>query len=254
MAGEGFSIEGLAGFRQLLLEAPDRFGEALYRGTRRSLGAFRRDFLAQTPAQIRGKGNAPPNSGGGRARTIGRGFRWEVSPGEESQVQIRADQVSGGIFTESKAAHGLEVAGTVRPKRGLNLAIPITIPGKPNTSARGGPKPSWKNLAQVYRTKRNQYGFFFLRKASGGVTVMAQRRPKRPRGRPRDDAPKPSVEPAFPIFYLTPEIVNEGNRLRFFQTWEGYQGEINRRFELEIDRVLKQVARERTGRRGSQRS
>lgn len=243
-----FSIDGLDSFRALLLEAPERMGEALYRGTRRSLGAFRRDFLAQVPAAIRGRGNAGPNQAAARRpRTIGRGFRYEVHPLDEEQVRGAGTEIDGSIFTESKAAHGLEVPGRVRPKQGLNLAIPISVPGAPNAAARGGVKPSWKYLGKVYRTKRNQFAFFFINRPGGGVTVMAQARTRRPRGRPADDAPAVPKPKAFPIFYLKPEIVNEGNRLRFFQTWEGYQGEIGRRFEAELDRELAELARERGG-------
>lgn len=235
----GFEIDGYEGFQKLLREAPVNLNKALVRGTRRSLGAFRRDFLRQVPLNIRGRGSRPAGRGGGsRSRTVGRSFLWEVIPSSDIGVTARTD-VSGVIYTQSRAALGLEVGGTARPD-GKALAIPISSPNGDNRSARGGIKPSWKSLKNVLESKRRQYRFLFI-KGSQGTVVKAQRR-KRGEGGLRSAA--------FPIFYLTSEIKMEPGRLRYYRTWESFaaQGNIDRRYMAEIDKEITAIAR--GGRRG----
>jgi hypothetical protein len=245
----GFGIDGYETYRRLWRDAPDRFAEGMYRGVRRSIAAFRRDFLQQVPADIRGRGNQPANQGaGGRARTIGKGFRWTMTPATEQQVRGDLDTIVGELFTESKAAAGLELPSRVRATENRKLAIPIAVPGAPNASARGGVKPSWRYLGKVYRTKRNQYEFKFVKKPGGGVTVFAQPKARRGRGRPAADEPQRRPGRAFPIFYLTTEVVNVGNRLRFFRTWDDYDQQISRRMMQELDKEIRELAKARTSR------
>lgn len=230
----GFEIEGQDSFEKLLRASPDRLSRALFRGTRRSLAGFRKDFLAKVPVNIKGKRSTPSAA---RGRNIGRSFIWEMEPKSEASVSRRTRDIGGVIYTNSRAAKGLEIGGTVRPDESQFLAIPISEPFGDNHGSRGI-KPSWKSMKNVLATKRRTYRFLYIR-TSRGTIVKAQKR--RPRG---------GDQRAFPIFFLTKSLTTEPGRLRYYRTWDSASNarKIERRVMQEIDKELRQITREGRGR------
>lgn len=236
----GFEIKGYTGFLDLMEKSPDRLSQALVRGSRRSLGAFRRTFLEQVPVAIKGRGSSGPNQSGKRSRNIGKSFRWEVTPAKDTDA-TRKTHIESRIFSESLAAYGLEVGGRVTATDGQKLAIPISKSYGDNVGASGKIKPTWRYLGKVMATKARQYRFFWLPR-SGGTLVMAQRRPSR---NSEGKAPR-----SFPIFWVTTSNDMPKDQLQFYRTWETFQKEVDRRFVAEVDKELKRITQERGASRG----
>lgn len=232
-----FSLEipNLQNFLKLLSESPGLMREAQWEASRRGLASFRREWLKKVPVKIKGREAGNPGAGARRAKTIGGSFRWIVKPATAAEARAGKNQLYASFYTESFAAHGLEVGGTVKPKKRNVLAIPIALAGKPNAGKDGQPKPQWKDLKQVMATQRNQYRFHFVDRGQHRI-VYAQRRMRDYTGKRQEARP-------FPIFLLKERTSTKRDRLTLMKSWRAYRPEVTRRYAEEIDKRLERIAR-----------
>jgi len=244
-----FSFEFLnyEGFRKLLRDAPYDSQEATWVASRRALAAFRRDWLRIVPVAIKGRGFVSPGLEARRAKSIGQGFRWQVDPGTQQAARSRHAKVGGRIGTSSFAAHGLEVGGTVRARKGQYMAIPILKAGQENTGAGGLVKPTWKSLAKIMHEMRARWRLKFVRGSSHTI-VYAGRRPRKLKSGKYKYNEKVNYG-WFPAFILLREVHYRPDRLRFFSTWRSFLPQVQKRFHEEVDLRLRRIAARSKGAR-----
>jgi len=239
VVGSGFSMPNLPQVQKLLSISPELAAQGMYRGTRRVLAGFRKDWLKSTPVHIKGKG--AKGAGNTRSgRNVGSTFIWSMTPRNESQVK-KVSQIDGQISTHSFAAHGLEIGGTVKGRDGGNLAIPITgldaLHRKVNTKANGRVKGRWKTVRRALDQKTWQ--FKLIDKGSHQVILTRKKMTKKA----MKDSSNRKIgakerRPWCPIFRLVKSVTLKPGRLRFFYTWEKLQKVSLRRFEKELDAKL----------------
>mgnify|MGYP001822254333 CR=1 FL=1 len=254
----GFAVEGLEEFERALRKAPDRLAKALWVGNRRSLASFRREFLKRSGAKIRGTKQLQPGAGQRREKLLGQSFQWRVYPINEANVKAGV-RPTGELFTRSFAAHGLEVGGRVRPKSGKALWLPIGQGYGDNTTSSGKIKQDWKSIGRVFKTKRGRYKLFPVKTKRGATVIYAIRRgPKkkrkkdgtftkafeRRRAKLLEDTGI-AREKSFPIFIKQNTVGTKKGRLRFFRLWGGYGAQVQRRFEQELRKAIREIATDR---------
>lgn len=125
------------------------------------------------------------------------------------------DTIQSTIATESEAAKLFEFGGTVRPKDGENIAIPIAAA----RTRTGGVKPYYSSPK-----KRRQLGDEFLFLFRGGKKYLHQLVPvkKRKRGRPRRDAGAVPMKPSESPYFLLVDKIDVRAQLGFYETWERF--------------------------------
>ena len=234
----GFSMPNLPKVQRALAISPTEASRGLWSGTRRSLGGFRKDWLTAVPVNIKGRGRKAP---GGRkpGKTVGGSFLWLVKPNKRGAV-TRPEQIYGKIYSDSFAAHGLEVGGTAKGEGGHDLAIPITGSGaghrETNTSASGRVKKSWKTVGLALKQRRFQFsvvdrGEHSIIRARRRLTKKQQ---KSAMGKKGAKIPREWV----PIFILRRDVKLTPGRLRFFSFWAGTHDATLKRYEKEIDKAM----------------
>ena len=237
--GSGFSMPNLPQVQKLLRISPELAAKGMYRGTRRVLAGFRKDWLKSTPVHIKGKGGkGPGNTRSGR--NIGSTFLWTMTPKDERQVK-KISQVGGELSTNSFAAHGLEVGGKIKGKNSRSLAIPITgldaLHRTVNTKANGKVKTRWKTVGRALDQKTWQ--FKLVDRGSHQVILTRKKMTKKAR---KDSSSRKigakERRPWCPIFRLVRSVPLKPGRLKFFSTWERLRAESLRRFEKELDKKL----------------
>lgn len=213
-------IENFESFQKAMRTGEKVAARGLWHGTSRALGRYRRHFLENTPVGIGGKkskkGIADPN----RTSPIGRKFLFKVKPPTPpnarrfSSNHVRGvKEVAGDIGTQSEAAESLEKGPTIRRRGPGYLGIPIAIPGNPNSmkqkagASKARAKPSWRNLGEVLRKKRNQYNFQFQKK---GSRTIVWARHKKSEARP------------FPFMLLIKQVKMKKGQLKFFSLWPAF--------------------------------
>ena len=121
-----FSMEitNLDSFKRAMIEGESIAARGLWYGTRRSLGALRREFLESSPVNLLGRNRKsnPQRDPAGRIRTLGSTFRWVVEP--KNPVKKRAwsgdhvkelKTVTGSFQTGSTAAYNHLTLPTIQP-------------------------------------------------------------------------------------------------------------------------------------------
>ena len=237
-SGVGFSIPNLPQVQKLLKISPELAAKGMYRGTRRVLGGFRKDWLKSTPVHMKGKGaKGPGNKRSGR--NLGSTFLWNVTPKNERQVK-NISQIGGELNTDSFAAHGLEVGGTIKGKSG-DLSIPITgldaLHRTVNTKANGKVKARWKTVGRALSQKSWQFKLI----DRGRHQVILTRKKMTKKARKDSSSRKIGAKerrPWCPVFRLVPSVTLKPGRLRFFSTWERLQAASLHRFVEELDKKL----------------
>lgn len=235
MIGIHADIQNLKSFKKAMASSEVVLARGLWHGTSRSLGGFRKDFLAKTPANIRGKksGNAGGAGASSQPPPIGRSFRWQMFPptppggkfGSSGHVKT-VKSVSGEIGTRSTAAESMEEGGVITAS-GPYLGIPIVKPGNDNAKRRRSgelrprAKPSWRKTADIL--KKTAYNFQF--QVKGTYTILWARHKK--------TEAKP-----FPVMLLIKRIEMKKDGLEFFKIFEKMKPETLRRYDKEIIKQL----------------
>ena len=239
VTGTGFSMPNLPQVQKLISRSPELAAQGMYRGTRRVLAGFRKDWLRSTPVHIKGKGTkAAGNKRSGR--NIGSTFLWFMQPKQETQVKA-ISQIGGELSTHSYAAHGLEVGGKIKARKSRNLAIPITgmdaLHRKINTKANGNVKSRWKTVARALDQKTWQ---FKLVDRGNHQVILTRKKMTKKALKESSHRKKGGKEPRpwCPIFRLVPSVTLKPGRLRFLSTWERLRGVSLIRFEKELDATL----------------
>ena len=228
-------ITNLKSFQKAMDQGDAVVAQGMYVGTRRSMARFRSEFLKKTPAEIR-KGNVKANPKGqpGPTAGIGQRFRWVVHPENPNKSSWSVDHVknmgdvTGSLFTASKAAERLETPGT-RTAKGAWMGIPIALSGNPNTAKlRAGSKsyrakPSWKTVRSIL--KRPGYEFKF--QAKTGHTILWAK--KKGKSRP------------FPVMLLVRSIHMKKEYLQFFELFEKFRPEVIRRFDESLNEAIRKL-------------
>ena len=195
--------------------------------------------MNSTTVNIKGRGTK--RAGNTRSgKNIGSSFIWIVTPKSEAQVK-EISQISGELSSDSFAAHGLEVGGTVKGKHGQQLAIPITgedaLHRATNTKANGRVKTRWKTVGMAISQKSWQ--FKLVDKGSYRVLLTRKRMTKKAQ---KDSSSRKigakERRPWCPVFRLLSSVRLTPGRLKFFSTWERLQRKSLERFTEELDAKL----------------
>ena len=241
-AGLTFDIPNLPKLQRLLRESPLAANRGAYKGIRRGIAGFRKDWLRVVPVDIKGKGSKAPNNKR-TGRNIGTSFIWAMKPKKESMVKEKT-KVGGDLGTSSFAAHGLEIGGTVSPKKSEFMSIPITgddaLHRASNTKANGRVKPRWKTVERALSNKSWQ--FKLIDKGRSKVILTRKKMTKKAL-KDSSNRKKGSKDrrPWVPIFRLVRSITMKRGRLKFFSTWERLNPKTLDRFEQMIDAELKKT-------------
>lgn len=246
-------IQNLKSFKKAMGMSESIVARGMWHGTSASLGAYRREFIKDTPVKMKSRGKAnprklpPPNAASRMG--MARRFRFQVKPASAPNVRFGIQQsagvktlqdVSGDLFTQSTAAFGLETGPTIRPDNGKWLGIPIVIPGNENaqsTSAGSRPraKRSWNKVDKIL--KKSGYTFAFKKK--GNKRIMYAQRKAITRGKRKGT---PAGRP-FPVMLLTPRVKIDP-QLGFLSGWERFRGEVLMRYDREIKKALRTLTKQ----------
>lgn len=183
--------------------APTAFANAFEEASRGAMIGFWKEFRRQIPLRSRpARGSKTPPLKSSAAWPI-------VSSGNSLET------LEVSMFTESDAATLFEFGGTVRPKSGESIAIPI---GASRTRT-GGVKPYYSKPE-----KRRKRGDVFILLKRGGVRYLHKlvQVKKRKRGRPRRDARGTPLKPSASPYYLLIDSVDVRGQLGFYSTWQRY--------------------------------
>lgn len=238
--GLTFDIPKLPQMVKLLKKSPLAANRGAYKGIRRGLAGFRKDWLKTVPVNIKGRGGKAANNKR-TGRNIGSTFIWGMTPKKESMVKENT-RLGGDIGTSSFAAHGLEVGGTFGPTKSQFLTIPITgddsLHRASNTSAAGRVKPRWKTVEKALSNKSWQFKLV----DRGRSKVILTRKKMTKKAVKNSSSRKNRVtekRPWVAIFRLVRSISMEPGKLRFFRTWRALNSKTLSRFEQMIDAELK---------------
>ena len=186
-------------------------------------GSFRRTHLSRT--QVR---NA-------RRLTF-----YRISPlgnqGKKRKPGQDLSAIVGESLTSSKAALGLEVGGTIRPKKGKFLAIPMdTVRTKSGRARKGSHSP-----------KRYARG-----KKPGSLVVLPENAGQFPPN-PRADGlvlfhrrGSGKKRRLIPVFRLVREVRIKP-RFKFMDTWDSLKADRVARFRKGLDRIVSDMAKGKT--------
>lgn len=237
-----FDIPNLRKMNMLLKESPLAANKGAYKGIRRGLAGFRKDWLKVVPVNIKGRGSKAPNNKR-TGKNIGSSFIWAMNPKNESMVKEKT-KIGGQIESASFAAYGLEIGGAARAKDSKFLAIPITgtdaLHRASNTKANGRPKPRWSTVPKALNNKSWQFKL-----VDRGRSKIILTRKKMTKKALRDSSNRKkgatNKRPWVPIFRLIRSIYMEPGKLRFFRTWERLNSKTLTRFEQMLDDQLKKL-------------
>lgn len=193
--------------------SPTVFTNAFEAAGRDALIGFYRQFRAQIPLRSRPVSATSPDR-----PPIKSAAAWPITT-EGSTL----DTLKVSIFTRSEAATLFEFGGTVRPRSGDSIAIPIAAA----RTRSGGVKPYYSTPQ-----KRRARGDEFLLLRRGNVRYLHKLVPvkKRRRGRPRKDAKGVPVRPSAAPYFLLVDEVEVRAQLGFYSTWERYWPEATMRW------------------------
>ena len=228
----GIEIQNLKSVQRAFNEGESIFAQGLWRGTSRSLGAFRRDFLKHSPPIKRGvtKRQAASGPGSNAMPPLARGFRYEVNPKKPQGIKQgtglhakKSASVNGNFGTTSTAAESLEKGGTITPK-GKWLGIPI-VEGSSAVNAqrirKGEQKPrakrGWRKVRDI--VKKRKYVTTFEK--TGNRIIVFVRDRKNPEAKPT-------------AVMLLVKRIQMRPVLNLFDLWNAYTPEILIRFDKEM--------------------
>jgi hypothetical protein len=234
-------ISNLESFKRAMIEGEAIAARGLWHGTRRSLGAMRREFLESSPVNLLGRNRKsnPRGDPAGRIRTLGSTFRWTVEP--KNPVKRRAwssehvkglKTVTGSFQTASKAAESLEEGPTITTK-GAWLGIPIALEGNPNAAKRkkgqrsSRAKPSWRKTADIL--KKPGYDFKFSPQGQKMLLYAKKKKPKNSR--------------PFLVMLLVKKVNMKRGSLNFYKFGRKFEPEMLRRFDVELRKIVKEVVK-----------
>lgn len=230
-------IRGLDSFKKAMAIGEAAAGEGMYIGTRRSLAAFRREFISKTPANIRGQKGGNPRRDPAPIAGLRSKFRWTVYPQNPVKSSFATDhvksveEVHGSFFAHSTAAHNLENPGTRRSK-GAWMGIPIANSGNPNAQKlRGGEKKhrarkGWRTVREILKKR----GYDFRFQAKMGHTILWAKK-------------KRSSEPPFAVMLLVRQVQMDKQYLQFFELFEDFRPGIIERFDKGMKEAMRKVAK-----------
>jgi hypothetical protein len=234
-------ITNLKSFQRAMIEGESIAAQGLWHGTRRSLGAMRREFLKTTPVALGGRNRKsnPRTDPGGPIRTLGSTFRWVVEPKNPvkrrswSSEHVKSIRTVKGYFqTASKAAESLEEGSTITSK-GPWIGIPVALEGNPNTGKRKPgqrtprAKPSWRRTSDILK----QRGYDFKFSARPGHTLLYAKKK-----RPKNSRP-------FLVMLLVRRVHMKRGSLNFYKFGRKFEPQVLRRFDEELRKIVRKVAR-----------
>ena len=228
----GIEIQNLKSVQRAFNEGESIFAQGLWRGTSRSLGAFRRDFLRDSPPIKRGitKRQAAGRPKSNAMPPLARGFRYEVNPPKPQKIKqgtglhaTKSASVNGNFGTTSTAAESLEKGGTITPS-GKWLGIPIVEgPSAPNAQRirKGEQKPrakrGWRKVRDILKKRR----FVATFEKTGNRIIVFVRDRKNPEAKPM-------------AVMLLVKRVQMRPVLNLFDLWNAYTPQILIRFDKEM--------------------
>jgi hypothetical protein len=202
-----------AEFKALFLLAP---GVTFYhvRDTMGGIfGSHRRTFLKRTDVKL---------------RRLGRAFRYKVKPKDKKRKFYQdLGDITGEAYTTSTAALGLEKGGTIRPKRGRFLIIPLgealTTTGRLKKRWSPGRRPKSlvvlpDNFGVIGPRIRNRGLMLFWPKKVGKGRVL------------------------IPVFRLVRSVTIK-KRLGFMRTWDQLSSDRDQRFSRAMDKIVSDIAK-----------
>ena len=204
--------------------------EGMYKGVRRSLAGFRKDFFRATQVDFEGKNSGGQGQPRSRFRSIGQSFKWRMNT---RKAPKRLKDVGGSIGSTSPAAYAMEKGTTAKNESGGKyLAIPLIKVGKENTTPRGKVKRKWRSaqIAQNDPALARRFDFFTHTDSDGTKTIRA----KYKRGRKKGTS--------FPAFLLKEET-KQDKILRFEYTWKKNRNKNMNRIQTELGKSLRRFMR-----------
>ena len=195
--------------RRAMGEMPAALFPAVKEGLEYMLAGFRKEFLATTPAHL-----------SRRRRGLASNSSWPIE-----STGNTLDSLVVSLFTESPAAHLMEVGGTVKPKSGQYLALPLAGALNKAGTAR---LPGYRTPAEA-RARRGAVFVTYTTKKGTKLLLEVRRGGKRQRG-------------TIAAYVLVPSL-HAKPVLGFFSAWTAH-GPDNavRRVGKSIDKVLKAFA------------
>lgn len=234
-------ITNLDSFKRAMIEGEAIAARGLWHGTRRSLAALRRDFLKSSPVDMGGRNRKsnPKRDPAGRIRTLGSTFRWVVEPKNPVKRQAWSSghvkelkTVTGSFQTASTVAESLEEGPTITTN-GAWLGIPIALEGNPNAAKRkkgqrnSRAKPSWRKTSDIL--KKPGYNFKFSPQGQKMLLYAKKKKPENSR--------------PFLVMLLVKKVNMKRGTLNFYGFGKKFEPEMLRRFDVELQKIVKEVVK-----------
>lgn len=199
-------------------------------------GSHRREWLKRNELTFKKK------------RTANRLFFYKMQPRDKEKmpppgVPVSLDRIKGEAYTRSKMALAHELGGTITPTSGRMLAIPL-----------GGTMTAGGNIRKGMRDPREFRAAFPDRNlvglSSGSGRIVLYEAKKGAAASRKEGALMRSSEGGkkardrevlVPMFALVKSVRLKA-RLNFMATWDELQGDRQRRFELMMSNIVKDIS------------